>query len=155
MKLSSFEIVCTITLDDVPDIRRFVEKLHRRIVHNDDEIQRLSMATHELLENAVKFSADGSASLRIEVVGASDLVITTRNRARTHDLEDLLTIAAEIKAAADPMVFYVGLMKRAPNARGGLGLGRVIAEGEMQIGFELDGDVVEICARSVLMEPLA
>ena len=152
MTPSSFEIVCAITLDDVPDVRHFVEKLHRRVVRGEDEIARLALATHELLENAVKFSADGSASLRIEIVGESDLIITTRNRARTADLDDLLTIAAEIKAAADPMVYYVGLMKRAPTSRGGLGLGRIVAEGEMQIGFELHGDVVEISARSVLTE---
>jgi hypothetical protein len=154
MSSTSFEIVCSITLDEVPDIRMFVEKLHRRVVRDEHQMSRLALTTHELLENAVKFSADGSASLRIEFVEKSHVMITTRNRARTTDLADLLSIAAEIKAVSDPMMFYIGLMKRAPNARGGLGLGRVIAEGEMEIGFELDGDVVEVRAKS-LAEPLA
>jgi hypothetical protein len=151
MTARTFELAGSIELQDVPDVRRFVEKLHRRIVHDGDDVSRVIMAAHELLENAVKFSADGSATLHIEVTpGAHEVCITTRNRARPSDVEDLRRIAAELGAATDPMSFYLSQMHRSPETRGGLGLGRVAAEGEMAVQVKLDGDVVEINARSAL-----
>jgi hypothetical protein len=154
MTAGHFELLCTITLAEVPEVRRFVEKLHRRIVRNHDDVSRLTMATHELLENAVKFSVNGSAMLRIRVDG-EEICVTTRNLARTADVEGLISTAREIKAAPNAMAFYLGLMARAPRGRGGLGLGRIAAEGEMQIGLEVENDVVEISAKSRLVEPIA
>jgi anti-sigma regulatory factor (Ser/Thr protein kinase) len=150
MNPQRIELQGSLTLDDVPYVRRFVEKIHRGVVRNDDDISRLAMATHELLENAVKFSVDGGASLRIEIEDDS-VCITTRNRAALADLDDLRAIASELEQAANPMVVYLALMKRAPTLRGGLGLGRVAAEADMQIGLELDGDIVQIQARTELV----
>ena len=50
----SFELTGNLTVADVPDVRRFVEKFHGR-TSNADDVSRVAMATHELLENAVKF----------------------------------------------------------------------------------------------------
>jgi hypothetical protein len=145
---ATFELTCSVTLEEVPAIRRLVEKVHRRFVPSSDDMSRVAMATHELLENAIKFSIDGSAMIRIEVPADGEILITTRNRASVDDLAGLRKIAAELDASPDPMLFYIGLMQRAPDARGGLGIGRVAAEGEMQIGFALDGDIVEVKARA-------
>ena len=146
---STFELAGAIKLDDVPDVRRFVEKVHKRLVHDRDDVSRVTMAAHELLENAVKFSADGSASLHI-AIDNNKVSITTRNRARPTDVADLRRIAEQMGKADDPMVFYLSQMQRAPESRGGLGLGRVAAEGEMEVRFKLDGEYVEISARSSL-----
>lgn len=151
MTPTKFELVGAIELDDVPDVRRFVEKVHRRIVHDRDDVSRVIMAAHELLENAVKFSSDGSATLHIEITAGSQVCITTRNRANAADLEDLRRIADELESADDAMAFYLSQMQRKPTTRGGLGLGRVAAEGEMDVQVKLDGDVVEINARSALV----
>jgi anti-sigma regulatory factor (Ser/Thr protein kinase) len=145
------ELQGALTLDDVPHVRRFVERIHRGVVHNDEAISRLAMATHELLENAVKFSVDGGATLRIDIDDDSRVCITTRNRAAPEDLADLRAIASQLEDAPNPMVVYLSLMRRAPTSRGGLGLGRVAAEADMQIGLELDGDVVQIQARTELV----
>jgi len=144
----SFELNGNLTVDDVPEVRRFVEKLHRRNSSAED-ISRVAMATHELLENAVKFSTDGTASLRIEV-GASQVTITTRNRARPNDLEELSELARDLTSALDPMLFYLEQMRRSPKRSGGLGLGRVAAEAEMKIELILDGDIVQIRAEAKL-----
>jgi hypothetical protein len=137
-------------LEDVPAVRRFVEKLHRRLVTSSDDVARVAMATHELLENAVKFSTDGNATLKIEVVDGEQIRITTRNAARTADREGLRVLTEQLAAAPDPMVFYLQRMQEAPAERGGLGIGRVAAEGEMTIGVTVDGDVVEVRAQSPL-----
>ena len=149
-----FELVGTITIEDVADVRRFVEKLHRRFVRNGDDASRLAMATHELLENAVKFSADGTATLRIEIVDGAEFRVSTTNTARAADRDALVTIAAELEAAQDAMAFYIDLMARAPRTRGGLGLGRIAAEGEMQIKLALRENIVEVSAKAKLAEPV-
>lgn len=107
------------------------------------------MATHELLENAVKFSADGAASLRLEI-GGSTVTITTRNRARPVDLQELGKIARDLADALDPMLYYLDQMRRSPDRIGGLGLGRVAAEAEMKLELLLDGDMVQIKAEAKL-----
>jgi anti-sigma regulatory factor (Ser/Thr protein kinase) len=136
-----------LTVEDVPDVRRFIEKLHRT-ASNPDDIERVAMATHELLENAVKFSTDGSASLCVEV-GGSQVTIVTRNRAKTDDLQELYKIGRDLAEALDPMLFYLEQMRHSHRA-GGLGLGRVAAEGQMKIEVILDGDVVQIRAEATL-----
>lgn len=151
MKSNQFQLGGSIAIDDVPDVRRIVEKVQRRVVRNADDMSRMIMAAHELLENAVKFSTDGSASLHIEVKNAQ-VCITTRNRASVEHLDELRMIMEEL-GSTDPMAYYLGLMDRSPASRGGLGLGRVAAEGEMQIAFELDGDMVQVHARATLAEP--
>jgi hypothetical protein len=148
MTKESFELSGALSVEDVPEVRRFVEKLHRR-VSNPDDVSRVAMATHELLENAVKFSTDGSTTLRVEI-GGSVVTIMTRNRARPHDLVELGQIARDLTEALDPMLFYLDQMRRAPQRAGGLGLGRVAAEGEMKIELVLDGDVVQVRAEATI-----
>ncbi len=148
-----FELVGTITIEDVADVRRFVEKLHRRYVPNLDDASRLAMATHELLENAVKFSADGTATLKIEIIDGAEFCVTTTNQARMQDVDALVTIAAELEAAPDAMAFYIELMSRAPRAKGGLGLGRIAAEADMRIQLEMREDIVAVTAKAKLNDP--
>ena len=143
-----FELDCTIALEDVSEVRRLVERLHLRLGSNETDAARIAMTTHELLENAIKFSLDGTACIRIEVTDAAEVKIFTRNRASADDREVLAVLAAELASAVDPMAFYVSLMTRAPSKRGGLGLGRIAAEGDMAIGFVFHDDVVEVHASS-------
>jgi hypothetical protein len=146
--IECFELNGNLTVEDVPDVRRFVERLHRRI-SSDDDVGRVAMATHELLENAVKFSADGETSLRVEL-DPSQVAITTRNRAKPEHLDELQQIARELSESIDPMLFYLELMRRTRARPGGLGLGRVAAEGGMTIELALDGEIVQIRAQATL-----
>lgn len=144
-----FELDAALTVDDVPAVRRLIERLQRSAVADDGDRSRVAVAAHELLENAVKFSTDGSAWLRIEIADRL-LTITTRNRASRAHVADLSQIASDLVAAPDSMAFYLGRMQRSPQTAGGLGLGRVAAEGDMRIAFELDGDVVVVHATASL-----
>lgn len=142
-----FELAGEFTLDQVPEVRRFTERMLRWIPDRDVSA-RLAMATHELFENAVKFADDGVASLRVEVARLPSIRarITTRNRARASDLDTLHQLSARLRDATDPMTFYIQLMKDAPDARGGLGIGRVAAEGDMKVAMTLVDEHVVIDA---------
>ena len=48
-------------------VRRFVMQFYREML-SDDAASRTGLATHELLENAVKFSTDQATRLRVEIV---------------------------------------------------------------------------------------
>lgn len=145
-----FELDCTIAVEDVAEVRRLVERIQLRRGADETDAARIAMAAHELLENAIKFSIDGTARIRVEVSDSSEVTILTRNRASAGDREELAVLAAELASAVDPMAFYVSLMGRAPTKRGGLGLGRIAAEGDMAIGFVFHDDVVEVHASSAL-----
>ena len=87
--------------------------------------------------------------MRIDV-GGSQVTITTRNRARPTDLDELRELAHQLASTIDPMLFYLEQMRRSPTRVGGLGLGRVAAEGEMKLELVLDGDMVQIKAEATL-----
>ena len=146
--MSRFELDGTFTQDQIPDIRRFVERLHRWIPDRDLH-SRIAMATHELFENAVKFASDKLVQLSIDVErgGTIFIRITTKNRARPSDLKELAEMRARLHEASDMMTFYIEMMRRSPmNKAGGLGLGRVAAEAEMKLDLLLELDVVTINA---------
>lgn len=146
MLANRFELDGEFTIEQVPDVRLFVERLHGTIP-DLDVVARVSMAAHELFENAVKFTSDGMASLKVEVArDPQRVVITTRNRAHGDHLADLRQMGVRLREATDMMALYIELMRSAPKARGGLGIGRVAAEAEMDVAIDVDDDIVTIRA---------
>lgn len=136
--------------DQITDVRRFAERLLAWIP-DEDTRSRMAVATHELFENAIKFSDDGVAALEIEMQRTPRLHvrIITRNRAKDADLTSLHRLDASLREATDAMDLYVSLMKKSPDARGGLGIGRVAAESEMKVSMSFEGNVVQISAEMV------
>jgi hypothetical protein len=123
-------------------------------VLGDAEVtSRMTLATHELLENAVRYSSDGNTSIRIGVQRADDVVlvtIDTRNRAPTEHIQVLCGTLDEIAAAPDPAQHYQTMMRRSSKHRegSGLGLGRIRAEGGMEMAYRVDGDIVFLRAHA-------
>lgn len=141
-----FDLEGAFTTEQVPDVRRFTERLLAWIPDRDMRA-RVSLATHELFENAIKFSGDGQATLLIEITREPLQVrITTKNRAGQANLASLHKLSTRLQEAADAMSFYLGMMKDAPAARGGLGIGRVAAEAEMNVSMHFEQDVVIVRA---------
>ncbi len=134
-------------------VRRFVSDFYSRLLHDEDTISRVALATHELLENAVKYSTDRESRIRVDFVSDS-LVVRTWNQATTDKLVQLKQAFAEMAAEPDPVVHYYGLMVR--NARltdgSGLGLARIRAEADMTLDLDIDGDVACIKAVTNLAE---
>jgi len=150
-----FELTFQPSFELVPEVRDFVESLYLRILRDADLSGRLAIATHELLENAVKYSSDGATSLRVEVVpnaGACAVVVQTRNRADDQHVATLRGYLDEMRASGDPTGYYYQRMRRAARdaSASQLGLARVQCEAEMRLSCTIEGDTVTINAEATV-----
>lgn len=154
-ELAFFEMSFCPSIELVSLVRRFVGTFYLRVLDDADLASRVALATHELLENAVKYSVDGEANIRMEIrrneKGSHVITIRTRNRAPADRATSLEANIAEMNQLGDPFKFYQVLMRRSAKSgvAGGLGLGRVAAEAEMAISLSLQGDTVEVIARTL------
>lgn len=137
-------------------VRRFVSEFNRRFLADPDS-SRVALATHELLENAVKFSADGATTIRMEIVDAGEhaktIRVILRNRAESSHIEAVKRLLGGIADSPSPAAFYQQLLvKRAKvkDGSGGLGLARICAEGEMAVTVAVEGDVIAIQAATTI-----
>ncbi len=128
-------------------VRRFVSDFYERMLTDQEGIHRVALATHELLENAVKYSSDGEATIRIQVDQAgSKAIVTIRTRNRTDP-----TNAAVLRrmltepSSGDPFEMYQDAMRRSLLDGEGsrLGLARLRAEADMHMVLEA-GPVEEV-----------
>jgi hypothetical protein len=136
----------------IATVRRFVSDLCTRAFDDDDITSRVVVATHELLDNAVRYSSRDASGIRVELQRVGDEVdvhIITRNRfdeAHGRELERLLD---EMRASSDRATFYQTLIRRVAKRSengSGLGLGRVHAEAELDLDSRFDTGIVHICA---------
>jgi len=152
---TSLELTFHPNLELVTDVRDFVEKFYQRVLADGDLSGRLAIATHELLENTVKYSIDGKTNLLIEIgpaTGPRALTVRTRNRAADRHVTSLLAYLDEMHASVDPTDYYHQRMRRAARSRDAsqLGLARVHCEAEMQLTCTVEGDTVTINAETIV-----
>jgi hypothetical protein len=139
-------------------VRRFVEETFEKLVGDPEAIFRVSMTAHELLENGAKYAAGRRALLRLVMDerdgGGGSAQIAITNETTPEHIERLKVRISEIARAEDPFAFYQTLMRRSSKLRdeSGLGLARIRAEGEMNLGLEIDGNTVTIIAKTLLPE---
>ena len=132
-------------------IRRFVEEVYEQVFDDLDTVSRITLAAHELLENAVKYSTDGPARIRVSLARGEEsdrVAISVSNRADQGNLAALKALFNEMQVS-DPLVHYQTLLRRNYRRKdgSGLGLARVQAEGEMVLTLEIAGDdQVCLCA---------
>lgn len=122
-------------------IRRFVTDFYEQMLQDRDGIDRVALATHELLENAVKYSSDGETTIRIQIdfAGSKAVVnIRTRNKADSENALVLRRILQELDATEDPFEMYQETMRRSLLQGDGsrLGLARLRAEADMRVSLE-------------------
>ncbi len=138
-------------------VRRFVTEFYQRFLSDPDGTSRVALATHELLENAVKYSKDGETTIRIEVEpGKPKIVrIQLRNRAEPANIAAIREILDGVSKAEDSFEFYQKLIaQKAKKKEGsGLGLARICAEGEMKLTYQvLEDDTTIIEATTAVGE---
>jgi hypothetical protein len=130
----------------VSTVREFTVQFYRRLLSDSELSSRLSVATHELLENAVSYALDDETTVRIEIAD-DQLVIKTWNRTSLESAAIVRSLIDEMNAS-DPNEFYQKLMaKTALSPDGsGLGLARIRAEAEMQLSYQIESD--RVCIRA-------
>jgi hypothetical protein len=150
-----FELRFAPSLALVTTVRRFVTDFFGSVLPNPEAIARVAMVVHELLENAVKYSVDGVSEIKVQVdgvPGGANVRITTKNNAQSANVAALEEILTEMRAAADPMDFYVSLMERSVRKAVGsqLGIGRIYAETGMALSCAFEQRALSVSAEGVV-----
>lgn len=133
----------------ISSIRLFVTKFYQPTL-SADAVSRVALATHELLENAMRYTdrPPTEVRLRIEIRGDAVVLQTWNNTDASHH-EVVQGLFEEMNRAPDPLIHYCLLMKRNARREGsGLGLARIRAEGEMDLSYELVDSKLRIEART-------
>jgi anti-sigma regulatory factor (Ser/Thr protein kinase) len=155
----SFDLVFRPSLDLISVVRRFVHEFYQEVLHVEAGSQ-LALATHELLENAVKYGVDGETRLSIEVTeerAGNAVLVRTVNRTEQRHIDRVRELFAEMERTADPFAFYQVMMRRSlttPN-ESGLGIARIAAEADMRVTHELVDGTLTILARTLVSPEVA
>ena len=152
MQPSYFHVSFRPNIKLISTVRRFTEAFYDEIIDDREMSERVALATHELLENAVAYATDGETSVRVEV-HPEYLAVRTWNRAKPERLAELKAMIDELHATKDPDRYYQAMMEKTAfrNDGSGLGLARIRAEADMTITYELDADQVCIEAKAPLV----
>lgn len=139
----------------VSTVRRFTAEFYERVLVDQEISEKVALATHELLENAVAYSVDGETGVRIEVV-EDLLTIKTWNRATPDRVQALKAVIDQMNEEKDADKYYQTMLeKTAYRTDGsGLGLARIRAEADMRISYAIETDRVCIEATTSLNRPL-
>jgi hypothetical protein len=151
--MTMFELNFRPNFELISIVRRFVSDFYDKMLGDKDAVSRVALATHELLENAVKYSSDGGTALSITVAheeAGSVISIRISNRSTRENIEAVSALFEEMKAFPDPFLHYQSAMERTAKRKEGSGLGlvRVRAEGEMTMSYTIDADCVCIVAQT-------
>ncbi|MBX3220153.1 MAG: ATP-binding protein [Labilithrix sp.] len=135
---TSFELSVSPAPTLVASVRRFVAELCGRVLADGDIAARVVVATHELLDNAVRYATQDASRIRVELHHVGDdvgVVIVTKNRLDEDRGRELQRLLDAMQASPDRGAYYRDLMRQAVARLDGpgLGLGRVHAEAGLDL----------------------
>jgi len=140
----------------VSTVRRFTEEFYDRMLDDHEVSEKVALATHELLENAITYASTDETGVRVEI-NDNELVVKTWNHTSPERLAELVSTIDEMNQSPDPDVYYQAMLhKTAYRTDGsGLGLARIRAETGMAITYEVTTDRVCIQARATIKPKVA
>jgi hypothetical protein len=133
------------SLASVSTMRRVVDDLAHQVISDEDASWRLSMAAHELLDNARCHGQDGVAHLRFDIEPREHghvATVAVRSLATPAEVAHFQELWTRMQAWSDAWAFYRAAIAKAMGHPGqsGLGLARIWAEGEMAVAVAVDDD---------------
>jgi hypothetical protein len=129
-----------------------LSELCRPLLSDDDAAARLRLTAHELLENIVKYSAQGGCEFRFQLfrgeAGTLRALVQTSNVPAAANRPDAEQRLAALTAAQDPMQHYDSIIAESARqpAGSGLGLARIHAETEFRLSHHFEADALVIVA---------
>jgi hypothetical protein len=143
--------------EQIASLRGAVSDLCAPHVADADELSRLLLAAHELLENIVKYSSGGTAEFHFALEdGERGLCarLRTKNRAHPERLADTQRRLDALAAAKDKVAHYDEMIRESAARRdgSGLGLARILAESEMDLRYSIEQGALIIIAEITISE---
>lgn len=135
-------------------VRKFVASLFVIGLSDRERAEQISMATSELLENAVKYSSEDDQSMKLTISRSGQkILVQVRNPAEPQQINVLRREFALI-LAGDPETIYLSRMEEAAKAGGQsrLGLIRIRYEGGADLHLEVADRAVMIQATFAIEE---
>jgi hypothetical protein len=135
--------------------REFVSSFCGTFVRDPDLVYRLTIAAHELLENAIKYSSDGATNMRIELRREGDrscVSIRAENRAAPQRIVAVRDMIQRIHEADDAFELYCNLIRASVEREtgSGLGLARICAEAACELDCAVVGDKIAVSAQAYI-----
>lgn len=139
----------------VAAVRRFVSDFYARVLRDAESSSQVALATHEMLENAVRYCSRGDVTIRVSVspFRSRYLVrVRTRNAASPRDIAEIRRILQELDHTSTSRAYFERRMRETIRETdgSGLGLARICAEAAMELKCTTSGDEVELAAQTVL-----
>lgn len=134
-------------------VRELLTASYQRLVEAD-ELQRIAMVAHEMLENLVKYASEGPVTFAVELHerdGAVVAELRSSNSATAEHLHEAAGILTRLGPTAHAVTAYDELIAESSQRSGSrLGLARIRAEGEMGLeGFIENGRITLVAQRRV------
>jgi len=141
----------------IGSLRGALSDLCKPHLGDPDELSRVLLAAHELLENIVKYSTGSMAEFHFTLEPASAglrVRLQTKNCADAERIADVQRRLDAVHAARDPVSHYDDLIRAAAGRRdgSGLGLARIPAESELALSYVVEHDCLILTAEGMASE---
>lgn len=129
-------------------IREFLSNTYGPLLRDTRVEFIITLAAHELVENIIKYGADGPRSLTVQLDGRNrEVRLITSNQATENQITRLRTKLDRICGTTMPEALYDEFVaESADSDESGLGLIRIRAEGDMDLSYDVSGSNVKIRA---------
>lgn len=128
------------------NVRKLVEAYCTHATADAAFSERVAMACHELLENAVKYSRDHDALVSCRVEAADQvLTVTVGNESTAINIE-ILRSEFSVVQDGEPLDVYLLKMQADDNVASRMGLTRIRYEGEAQLALAIEREEVKVVA---------
>ena len=136
-------------------IREFLSSIYGPLIRDTRAESVITLAAHELVENIIKYGANGPRSLTVQFDGRKrEVQVVTENEATPTQITKLRAKLDRICQSTTPEALYDEFVaESADSEESGLGLIRIRAEADMDLSYDVNGNTVRIQATLHLSKP--